>query len=236
VPAFAFFVLHSLLAGLSPQSTSCALYELRALEDTRRLALEGDDDNLRLAIEQRMTLPEGRCPEVVLARVALLGWIEARELATTGGPVHLLGPTLEYLKELEGFRSGPLAIEAEYAETAIRAAIAAAQDERPEMELLLTHARDLAERLAARARQATWPRSFNLLAGELWFEVDRYEEARRAFERALQSEVSPLALVGLARSLVRLERHADACRAYRALREGPPKLLEEARAYLVTCP
>ena len=55
------------------------------------------------------------------------------------------------------------------------------------MELLLTHARDLADG-SHRARPARWPRPFNLLAGELWLEVDRYEDARAAFERAVRAD------------------------------------------------
>jgi hypothetical protein len=149
----------------------------------------------------------------------------------------LLGATLKIVsEELERLRAGDLALEAEYAQTAIRAAIAAAQDERPEMELLLAHARDLTERLAARSRRALWPRPFNLLAGELWLEVDRYEDARLAYERAVTDRATPLALSGLARALARLNRHAEACQTYGRMRDDTGPLRDEARAYLARCP
>jgi tetratricopeptide (TPR) repeat protein len=127
-------------------------------------------------------------------------------------------------------------MDAEYADVAVRAAVAAAQDERAEMELLLTHARDLAERLAARGRRATWPRPFNLLAGELWLEVDRYEEARAAFERAARDEPSPLALIGLGRSLALLDRYDDACKTLRRVRGAAHQLAEELSLLLAGCP
>ena len=117
----------------------------------------------------------------------------------------------------------------------MRAAIAAAQDERPELGLLLTHARDLAERLAARNRHAEWPRSYNTLAGELWFEVDRYEDSRAAYERAVRARPTAAALVGLARSLSRLRRVNEACATYRRVRDAAPALLAASARDLGRC-
>ncbi len=73
-----------------------------------------------------------------------------------------------------------------------------------ELELLLTHARDLTERLSRALAPSHVAATFNLLAGELWLEVDRFEEARAAFERAVKADASPIASVGLARALARL--------------------------------
>ena len=175
------------------------------------------------------------CDAIRLAKLSLLGWIEARSLASKGGAVELLGPTTRRLAELETLKSGTMPIEVEFSQVAIRAAVAAAQDERPEMELLLQQARDLGERLAQRGRRAVWPRPFNLLAGELWFEVDRYEEARAAFERAAAYDDSAAAFVGLGRALAALDRHAEACAAYRRVHDAAPALLEETLAFVAGC-
>jgi hypothetical protein len=172
-------------------------------------------------------------PSSKLVRSSLLGWVEARNLSAAGGAVELLGPVNRALEELDLLKDSDLSLEVEYAQTAIRAAVAASQDERPEMELLLTHARDLSERLADRGRRAQWPRSFNLLAGELWFEVDRYDDARRAFERAVKVDGSADAWAGLARAQARLGNTAEACNAYRQIQDAA--LRAEVRAFLATC-
>lgn len=190
-------------------------------------------EGLSPAIRQ---FPGDHCPSSRLMRWALVGWWSARQLAPKGGSVELLGPTQKVVdEELEALRSGDLSLEVEYAQTSIRAAIAAAQDERPQMQLLLTHARDLTERLLSRGRRPLWPRPFNLLAGELWLEVDRYEEALAAYERAAGSDGSPVALVGLARTYARLGNQAAACAAYRKVQDAPP-LAGEALGFLAGCP
>src|SRR5262245_46513212 len=87
------------------------------------------------------------CDPAELARAAIAGWFEARRLAAKGGAAELLGPVTQRITELKAITTPALAIEVEYAVIVVRAAIAAAQDERPEMELLLQQARDLSERL-----------------------------------------------------------------------------------------
>src|SRR5688572_10598736 len=101
----------------------------------------GDDAAARDAIERGVQGPSNRCRATRLARSSLLGWVEARKLAPAGGAANLLGPATRSLEELEQLKEGELVLDVEYAQTAIRAAVAAAQDERPEMELLLVHAR-----------------------------------------------------------------------------------------------
>jgi tetratricopeptide (TPR) repeat protein len=218
------------------RSTPCTEFERRALDSTEQFAASGDDRDLATGLVERLALPEGACPEMRLARSTLLAWIDARALEAKGGAPELLGTVTKLLTEIESMRDRDVTLEVEYAQTTIRAAIAAAQDERPEMELLLTHARDLSERLAARRRRARWPHPFNTLAGLLWLEVDRYEEAQRAFERTLAAGASPVATLGLARSLARLDRRGEACAAYRRLAGASPAATEEARLFLATCP
>jgi hypothetical protein len=221
-----------------PPGRPCTAEEVAQQESIANLILRGLPLAQNLGDEQGPAeISDNSCPGDRLVRLTLRAWRSARELASQGGVGELLRPTLTIVNdELERLRTGDLALEAEYAQTAIRAAIAAAQDERPEMELLLAHARDLTERLAARSRRALWPRPFNLLAGELWLEVDRYEDARVAYERAVTDRATPLALSGLARALARLARHPEACQAYGRIRDDAGPLRDEVRAYLARCP
>ncbi|HUE87967.1 MAG TPA: hypothetical protein VMO26_17985 [Vicinamibacterales bacterium] len=220
------------LAVLSPQEP-CSPAQIAANQQAQQRLLRGDDMGARAALGA--SLAAGACGLLRIAMIALDGWSEARALAPAGGAAELLAPVQRTIDDLQAFRTTDEALEAEYAETAIRAAMAAAQDERPEMELLLTHARDLAERLQLRGRRAVWPRTFNLLAGELWFEVDRFEDARMAYERAVSGEPSAAALVGLARAHARLGQLAAACSTYRRATDVAAALRAAAAADLARC-
>ena len=67
--------------------------------------------------------------------------------------------------------------------------------------------------------------------------VDRYAEARAAFERAQKIDATAFVLVGLARAGARLGDQAGACEAYRqAVGTAERALLDEARAYLSAPP
>jgi tetratricopeptide (TPR) repeat protein len=229
---FALLILLQLAAPAA--SSGCTAAEGAAMRDAQVLLSRGDEANARVRLETVRAEP--RCSTLQVAILSMRGWNQARALAPAGGAADLLGPVRETLDELQAL--GKIAaqpLEAEYAETCIRAAIAAAQDERPEMELLLTHARDLAERLVLRNLRAEWPRSYNLAAGELWFEVDRYEDARLAYDRAVRAEDSALALVGLARALARLERSDEACDTYSRVHDASPALRAAAARDLARC-
>jgi predicted Zn-dependent protease len=157
-------------------------------------------------------------PDSDVQRVAMAGWLAARALAPKGGDVKLLGPVNERLKQLDDMPNQS----ARYAEIAIRAAVSAAQEEREEMQLLLAHARDLSNQMSAGNRPpAEWPLPIDELEGELWFEVDRYPEAREAFERATNTRPSPNAWIGLARASDKLGDTVTACRAYTAAAATP---------------
>ncbi|MGQ0734541.1 MAG: hypothetical protein ACT4QD_12910 [Acidobacteriota bacterium] len=228
-----------LLAGQMTGSTlvpDCSGVRAAAMTTARDFVLRGDDGTALDLLRREAHAAAGGCAELQIAARALEGWMAARALAPLGGAPATTGPVLEMVARLGSWRVAGERIDAEYAQTAIRAAIAAAQDERDEMALLLAHARDLAERIAARDRRAEWPRSFNLLAGELWLEVDRYEEARLAFDRAVRGEATPLALVGLARAAARLGRRAAACGAYARIGDAATALASEAREFLTRCP
>jgi len=220
------------LAVVAPEKV-CSEADVTLAAQAQQLLLRGDDLAARDLLNASLAIEA--CDLLRLATMALQGWFEARALAPVGGAAELLGPVQRTLGELETFRQSDITLEAEYAEAAIRAAIAAAQDERPEMELLLTHARDLSERLQLRGRHAVWPRRLNLLAGELWFEVDRFDDARAAYERAVRAEPSAAALVGLARTLARIGQQAAACSTYRRVTDAAPALRAAAAADLARC-
>jgi tetratricopeptide (TPR) repeat protein len=234
------FVWRGESAGAIPEQ--CRDGELSVVTAIRELMARGDNTRARQAAE---SVPiDNACPALMFTKLAVAGWFEARALAPAGGAAERMGPVRHALAELERYRSAAgaeaspgtvTALEIEYAQTLIRAAIAAAQDERPEMELLLGHALDLVQRLEQRGAQAAWPRPFNLASGELWFEVDRYEEARTAFERAVQADASSAALVGLARAQARLGRVEQGCATLRRARDAAIELRARAAADLPRC-
>jgi hypothetical protein len=221
-----------MVAWLLASIIACSPADHAQLADASALVQRGFE---RDAAARLLDRSADDCALRQLAHRALEGWDRARAAAKTGGASESIAPVAGALSALTALKNRDLAHEAEYASTLIRAAIAAAQDERPELELLLTHARDLGERLHQRGRPALWPRPFNLAAGELWLEVDRFADARNAFARAVRSEPSAAALVGLARASSRLGDVASACDAYRQVSAGAPVLVDEARAFLVQC-
>jgi hypothetical protein len=173
-------------------------------------------------------------PDADVRRVAMAGWRAARELAPKGGAIELLGPVNERLKELDRMSNTA----ARYAEIAIRAAVSAAQDEREEMALLLTHARDLSKQMGMAGTPPEWPLPIDELEGELWLEVDRFADARAAYERATQLRPTANAWVGLARSADRLGDTVTACRAYSVAGSTPglPSQVElEISLYKLKC-
>ena len=226
-------LLVALRLAILTSQTPCHPTQVAMAADAEHQLLRGDDQAARAVLDAAATA-DG-CDLLRVATIALDGWSEARALAPAGGAADLLGPVQRTLERLEPVAPTEDRLEAEYAKTAIRAAIAAAQDERPEMELLLTHARDLAERLQLRGRRAVWPRPLNLLVGELWFEVDRFDDARAAYQRAVTGDASPAALVGLARALARLGQTAAACTTYRRAVDAAPALRAAAAADLGYC-
>jgi len=215
----------------------CTAEEVRTLTACARALSSGEACPLQAAADSS---PESSaaagCLSVRLARSSLAGWTEARRLAASGGSVASLGAVTRRLDEIRAIKDASLALDVEFAEIVVRAAIAAAQDERPEMGLLLDHARDLAARLAEEGRRALWPRPYNLAAGELWLEVDRYEEARAAYERAASFDNGAAALLGLGRALEALGRHSEACLALRKIPASAGAIRDEARPLLAACP
>lgn len=231
--------LHVIAQGRGAESSACSQEQLAWEKGGAQLIAQGHDSAWVLGEASSPTMkqwPGDACPALRLMRWALIGWTSARALASKGGALELVGPTKKIVDEdLQALRTSDLALEVEYAQSVIRAAVAAAQDERPEMALLLDHARDLTERLSTRGRRALWPLPYNVVAGELWYEVDRYTEAVDAFERAARAGGSPFAWAGLARAYARLGNRPGACSAYRQIDDAAPQLLDEARTFLRGC-
>jgi hypothetical protein len=80
------------------------------------------------------------------------------------------------------------------------------------------------------------------VAGDLWLQVHRYEDARRAYaEAAARVGTTLRVLAGLARSARRLNDADAACSSYRQLldmwggRTGLPLEIAEARTYVEGC-
>lgn len=173
-------------------------------------------------------------PDSDVQRVAMAGWQAARALVPKGGAIDQLGPVNARLKELDQMSN----IAARYAEIAIRAAVSAAQEERDEMALLLTHARALSNQLGLAGTPAQWPLPIDELEGELWLEVDRYTEARDAYQRATDTRPTPNAWIGLARAADKLGDTVTACRAYTTVAgtRGLPTDIElEISLYKLKC-
>jgi len=143
------------------------------------------------------------CGDVEAAALYLGGLSAAFEAYKQGGSEESLAPVREAIRALEkvsGQRPGP----PEIARLVLVAAVAAAQSERDEMGAFLTHALAM-ESLQFAAGQPGAPiLSAHEVAGELWLQVHRFEEARAAFERAIaQVGTTPRITAGLARAAAR---------------------------------
>lgn len=134
------------------------------------------------------------------------GWEAAREAARVGGSPASLEPVRRAIADLERLADGAHG-PAEIASYVLKAAADAAQEERDEMALFLQHAVDL-ERAQLDARQPGAPGlTAHEAAGELWLQVRRYEDARRAYEHARSVLGStPLIEKGLSRVAEALAR------------------------------
>lgn len=176
----------------------------------------------------------GQGADRLIERLADEGWRAARALAPFGAPLDRLGPANEALRHLDPLLADPAA---RYAAAAIRAGLAAAQEERDELTVYLAHARDLSRQMGLTGGAARWPLPIDELEGELWFEVDGFGAARDAFHRATLVSGSPRAWLGLARASDRLGDTATACAAYRAVVTEGLSVVEEQEiaAYVRRC-
>ena len=119
-------------------------------------------------------------------------------------------------------------------------AVAAAQDERDEMQLYLAHAASLAGSLRLARYGRPWPLPIELVEAELWLEVDRFAEARDAFARVGEASLAERVALGTGSVMERLDDGPAACTAYRRAAAGglAPAAVERARLGLarLDCP
>jgi hypothetical protein len=192
------------------------------------------------AVERASIAAREGCTDAVIESWYLKGLVAARDAYRDGGSPESLAPVRQAISALAQIASlagasGP----AEIASVTLQAAAAAAQSERDAMAVFLDFALR-AEALQFAAAQPGAPAiSAHEVAGDLWLQVHRYEDARRAYqEAARRGGETPRVQLGLARVAARLDQTAVACDRYRAARaifaaerpESPEAL--EAQRYL----
>lgn len=214
----------------SSQADRCSA-SARTVLDVAATLMAGDQPIAAAATLEGASRADGACELLKIAELALVSWNLARAAAPHGGSSESLAPARKHLQQLEALAVSPsYRLDTEYGRSAAAAAIAAAQDERDEMALHLTHARNLASRATS---PPLWPRPIDELEGELWLEVDRYAEARESYQRSVTRGWRLASLIGLARATARLGDRSTACDAYRqVLSIGTGPSLDEARTEL----
>ena len=189
------------------------------------------------ALQRMQAAVKSGCAEAMLPVLYLRGWIAARDAYRVGGSPESLRPVLQSIATLQDTmgKSGPPQIAA----LVLQAAAAAAQSERDELALMIDYAVQLEDRDLAAKRPGLPMITAHEAAGDLWLQVYRYDEARRAYMTAAERVgVTPRITLGLARLAVRIDALATACKQYQSLVtswEGtapePPEL-SEARMFL----
>jgi hypothetical protein len=190
------------------------------------------------AVERLDRAVAGGCAGARLPSLYLRGLLDAREAFRVGGSPESLEPVRKAVVELDVLAAGAPG-PAQVARTVLLAAAAAAQSERDEMWLLIEHALSL-ESLQLEAGQPGAPiLTAHEMAGELWLEVHRYEDARRFFARAADRVgKTPHVALGLARAAARLGETVTACAEYVAfsasvpVRDDASAEMTEARTFL----
>jgi hypothetical protein len=193
------------------------------------------------ALERMQAAVKSGCTEAMLSVLYLRGWIAARDAYRVGGSPESLRPVLQSIATLQATsgKSGPPQIAA----LVLQAAAAAAQSERDELALMIDYAVQLEDRDLAAKRPGLPIITAHEAAGDLWLQVYRYDDARRAYATAAERiGVTPRITLGLARLAVRIDALATACKQYQSLvtswkGSGPePPELSEARTFLTTPP
>jgi hypothetical protein len=177
------------------------------------------------------------CAEIVVPYWYLRGWIAAREAYSYGGSPESLEPVRLAVAQLAA--RGTETRTAEIARVVLMAASAGAQSEREEMGLLLEHALNLERQQRSAGLPGAPIITAHEAAGDLWLQVHRFEDARRAYLNAAEQIGSTRRVtLGLARTAFRLGDLAASCAQYRALEAGWPRAggeppeLKETRMFL----
>jgi hypothetical protein len=196
--------------------------------------------DLRGAIE--IARSTGECDEAAGAVEYLDGLLGAAEAVKAGGTVDSLRDVRSAANALSRRAEGGHR-RWEVASLALRAVAAASQYERDEMAVYLAEATRIEGLLLAATQPGAPFVTAHELAGDLWLQVHRFEDARTAYTRAAERVGrTPRVRLGLARTAIRLDRPDLACQEYRWLleawgnrREQPPEI-SEARTYVAAAP
>jgi hypothetical protein len=177
------------------------------------------------------------CNETAVAYWYVRGLFAAREAYRYGGSPEWLEPVKVAIEQLAPRRADTTV--AEIATLLLRAASAAAQSERDEMGLLLETATKLEQQQRAAGLPSAPVISAYEVAGDLWLQVHRFEDAHRAYLTASeQGFATRRVTLGLARTFSRLGDAPASCEQYRTLVTGWPRSggeppeLSEAREFL----
>jgi hypothetical protein len=190
------------------------------------------------ALQRMQAAAKSGCADAVLPALYLRGWIAARDAYRVGGSPQSLRPVTQSIATMQETlgKSG----QPQIAALVLQAAAAAAQSERDELALMIDYAVQLEDRNLTAQRPALPMITAHEAAGDLWLQVHRYDDARRAYMKAEERlGVTPRITLGLARLAMRIEAFATACKQYRSLvmswkGSGPePPELAEARTFLM---
>ena len=176
--------------------------------------------------------------DLELPLIYLRGLVAARAAYAKGGDEASLAPVRAAIAAV-GERAA-LGEVAEIVGFVLRAAVAAAQSERDEMSVLLAQALQVERGRGARGLDGAPLIAAHEMAGDLWLQVHRFDEAAAAYRVARgYAADSPRVTAGLARALARQNQVPQACEEYRrltaqagALRPSMTEELTEAARYL----
>lgn len=162
--------------------------------------------------------PLRSCEAARVAAIYLRGLQAAREAYRTGGDDASLAPVRAAAKALEEEFARSQDRRVEISRVVLLAAEAAAQSERGDMEVFLTHAATLERQLLLAGERGAPGVSAHEAAGDLWLQVHRFDAARAAYQAAIElMGATPRTTLGLARVALRTHDDATACRSYAAL-------------------
>jgi hypothetical protein len=218
-----------LIAFMLAQQPGCA-----GMTDAQ---LRADAFDLAGAAQRLQAAVMSGCADAVLPSVYLRGWIAARDAYRVGGSPESLRAVSQSVAMLQeaGGTTGP----AQIAALVLQGAAAAAQSERDDLALMINYAVELEDRRLTSKLPGLPMITAHEAAGDLWLQVHRYDDARRAYAKAAERiGVTPRITLGLARLAARIDAVATACKQYQSLVASwkgtmpePPEL-SEARTFL----
>jgi hypothetical protein len=146
-----------------------------------------------------MLAQDSRCAESSMHATYSRAWIAARDAYQVGG-------SAESLKDVDAAIAVLSDCGARLESLVLQAAEAAAQSERESLAFFIDQAVQLESTRLAAGRSPAPYISAHEAAGELWLQVHRYEEARRAFLLAAERiGTTPRITLGLERVAARLK-------------------------------